>query len=458
MTDASSLAGSLPAPAPYVRTRLSLMMFLQYAIWGSWLPILWPYLSTHRGFDAGSIGNAFAVGALGAIIAPWIAGQIADRYFNTERFLGICHILGGALIWMLASIETVGQFLWFSFAYSVVYSPTLPLTNSLALTHCDRDRDFGKIRLWGTVGWIAVGIAVGQWLLRAHTPGSEALAGLDEGASKAAINAAQHAGMADAFKLSGILGMLMGCYCLFALPKTPPQRGQRRSAIGEAIQQVRLAPLVTLFMLAVPVSCIHQFYFVHTSGFVNGLQGANEDAFSRAVNSVFGVGGGGLMTIGQMSEIVVLAFIPALARSMSRKTLLAIGLCAYAARMALFAYGADLAGLVGTNPLAFVIPGIAMHGLCFGCFIFVAFMIVDEESSGDVRASAQSLFNLVIIGVGIIVGSKIAGAVAQITVVDGVQDYKSMFSVPMWGALFCLAMLLMFYLPQGGRKPGGEHR
>jgi hypothetical protein len=260
------------------------------------------------------------------------------------------------------------------------------------------------------------------------------------------------AGMADAFKLSGILGVAMGLYCLLALPSTPPQPGRQKSAIREAIQQVRLAPLVTLFMLAVPVSCIHQFYFVHTSGFVGGLQGDTQDGFSKVVNSIFGVGGGGLMTIGQMSEIAVLAFIPVLAATYSRKTLLAIGLAAYAARMFLFAYGPGMAAGAGMSPLAFVIPGVALHGLCFGCFIFVAFMIVDEETSGDVRASAQSLFNLVIIGIGIIVGSKIASAVSDITKVDGVQDFKAMFSVPMWGALFCLVMLLMFYLPKSPRK------
>ncbi|MBM4110862.1 MAG: hypothetical protein FJ254_05825, partial [Phycisphaerae bacterium] len=214
--------------------RLSIMMFLQYAIWGAWLPLLWPYLSNHLKFSGADIGNAFALGALGAIFAPWIAGQIADRYFNTEKFLGLAHIVGGVLVWMLASIETVDQFLWFSFFYSVVYAPTLPLTNSLALSHCDRDRDFGKVRLWGTVGWIVVGIAIGQWLLRMHTPGAEAIAGLDAAAAKATTDAAHYAGMADAFRLSGILGVAMGLYCLLVLPSTPPQPGLQKSAIREA--------------------------------------------------------------------------------------------------------------------------------------------------------------------------------------------------------------------------------
>ena len=113
----------------------------------------------------------FAIGAVGAIVAPFIAGQIADRWFNTEKFLGISHILGGILVWQLASLETYNSFLVFSLLYSLIYSPTLSLTNSLAFHHLpDRDRDFGKIRVWGTIGWIAVGIGIGQWLLYQHTP------------------------------------------------------------------------------------------------------------------------------------------------------------------------------------------------------------------------------------------------------------------------------------------------
>jgi len=142
-----------------VKGRLSVMMFLQYAIWGAWLPLLWSFLSNVREMSAEQIGHMFAVGAIGAIISPFVAGQIADRYFNTEKFLGISHILGGLLVWQLASIDSYSGFLIFSLLYSVIYSPTLSLTNSLAFHHLeDRDRDFGKVRIWGTVGWIAVGI------------------------------------------------------------------------------------------------------------------------------------------------------------------------------------------------------------------------------------------------------------------------------------------------------------
>jgi len=530
--------------------RLSTMMFLQYAIWGAWLPLLWPFLNGYRGFSGAEIGDMFAVGAAGAIVAPFIAGQIADRWFSTQTFLGISHLIGGVLVWQLASVEAYGGFLVFSLLYSLIYSPTLPLTNSLAFHHIqDRDRDFGKVRVWGTIGWIAVGIGIGQWLLHEHTiddaeassrvvnarvlddAGRAELLGMtqvtladgrapvgtvksrdassivlevknqdktteqhtiavadikdekllyevlaSEGKadalkaaldelesgqatdpdairarlvaanvfSKAALNvpigAAHAAGMADAFRLSAILGILMGLFC-FSLPHTPPSRGSIESAAFKAVGEVRRQPLLTLFLLAVPVSCIHQFYFVHTAGFLGNYQlGAAE-----ALNSIFGVGGAGLMTIGQMTEVAVLGLIPIFSRKIQRKTLLMIGLIAYAARMALFSY----VDVLPLPEMATLVLGVAMHGLCFGCFIFVAFMIVDEETGPDIKASAQSLFNMVIVGIGIIVGSKIAGWVSEWATTSSAlgdqMDYTRLFSVPMWASVACLVLLMLFY-------------
>jgi len=421
-----------PAASSALKARLSLMMFLQYAIWGAWLPFLWSFLSEHRHMAGEQIGTMFAAGALGAILGPFIAGQVADRYFSTEKFLGVSHLIGAALIWQLASVESYHGFLRFSLAYGLVYSPTLALTNSLAFHHLpDRDRDFGSVRLWGTFGWIAVGIAMGHWLAHAHTPA---------GVSAEVAHLAQVAGKADAFRLSAVLGGLMGLYC-FTLPSTPPSKSAERNAVSEALGEVRRQPLLTLFLLAIPVSCIHQFYFVHTEGFLHAK--LEVPGFFR---SIFGVGGGGFMTIGQMVEVLVLGLIPLVSKRLSRKTLLAVGLCAYAARMAIFAYLQD-SGLL-------LLVGVGLHGLCFGCFIFVAFMIVDEHTSADVRASAQNLFNLVIIGVGIIVGSWIAGLVAKWAGASGTMDYTRLFAAPMFAALACLAYLLAFYPSREGPRVG----
>jgi nucleoside transporter len=421
----------MPSVAPPLdsglRFKLSFMMFLQYAIWGAWLPLLYPFLMGHRGFSADQCGIILAAGAIGAIIGPFLAGQLADRHFSTERVLAVSHLAGAILVWFLATTDAFGVFVGMSLVYGLIYAPTLSLTNSLAFHHLpDRDRDFGAVRLWGTVGWIFAGIAMAQWLLLQHTP---------EGA-EAVVKAAQNAGMTDAFRLAAVLGFAMAAFCLF-LPSTPPSQGEQTNATFEALGEIKRKPLLILFLLAVPVSCIHQFYFVHTAQFLGGIQ-VGAEGFIAFVNKIFGVGGGGLMTIGQMSEIIVLAAIPMLAKSLSRRSLLAIGLVAYALRMWLFG-NFDIVGPAG------LMFGIALHGLCFGCFIFVAFMVVDENTTGDVRASAQSLFNLVIIGVGIIVGSMIATSAVGWATIDGKLSYTELFSYPMYASLVCLVILFALY-------------
>ena len=440
MTENNSRTTSMLLP------RLSIMMFLQFAIWGAWLPLLWNYLSGHLGFEGPRIGEIFMVGGIGAILGPFIAGQFADRLMNTEKLLGICHILGGVLIWQLSWIDSYAMFLGFSLLYSLIYAPTLALTNSLSFHHLpNRDRDFGKVRLWGTVGWIVVGIGIGQYLLHYYTPVIDpALMGAALEEAKAAQMATQNAGIVMAFKLSAVLGILMGIYC-FTLPATPPNKEESDNAVAKAMSEIRLQPLLTLFLLAVPVSCIHQFYFVHTAPFVQQVQAGAGESLAAWFNSIFGVGGAGLMTLGQMSEILVLGAMPVLAVKLNRKTLLSIGLAAYALRFFLFQSVGTITGVATDAQLGMVIGGILLHGLCFGCFIFVAFMVVDEQMTPDVKASGQNLFNLVIVGIGIIVGSLIAGWVAGWATVDDQMQYDKLFSLPMWGALGCLAVFLLCY-------------
>ncbi len=415
-----------------VKLRLSFMMFLQYAIWGAWLPILYPFLMGHRKFTLDQTGMVLAAGAVGAIIGPFLAGQLADRFFSTEKLLAFSHLVGAGLVWFLADVSDFNTFVAISLFYGLIYAPTLALTNSLAFHHLpDRDSDFGPVRLWGTIGWIAAGIFVGQMLLRMHTP--------SDGTAEV-IAAAQNAGRSDAFRLSAILGVVMAIYSL-TLPHTPPtkQAGQQ-AAWAQALKEIAKQPLIVLFLLAVPMSMVHQFYFVHTSQFLTGIQNANAgaDKFANTINQIFGVGGGGLMTIGQMSEFAVLGLMPLLTRVFSRKTLLGIGIAAYAARMALFAFAPSFVPAM---------IGVAMHGLCFGCFVFIAFMVVDENTSKEVRATAQNLFNLVLVGIGIIAGSWFATSVAgrMATGPDGVMSYTTLFSVPMWLAIGCLVALIVAY-------------
>ena len=429
--------------APYVRTRLSVMMFLQYAIWGAWLPILYPFLLNHRGFSLDETGFCLMAGAVGALFGPFLAGQLADRSIATEKLLAASHAVGAILVYFLSVADTFPLFVSLSFVYGLVYAPTLALTNSLSFANLpDRDRDYGPVRLWGTIGWIVAGIAVGQLLLRLHTPA---------GVGEAEVAAAQNAGRAVAFQISAGLGLVMAGYCL-TLPNTPPTKtASERTAWLEGLQEIGKQPLLTLFLIAVPISMIHQFYFVFTSDFLTAIQNkANSegaDAFANAVNQVFGVGGGGLMTIGQMTELLVLAAMPFIAKGFSRKTLLLVGIAAYAARMALFAFAPELPT---------VLLGVALHGVCFGCFIFVAFMVVDEYTTADIRATAQNLFNLVIIGIGIIVGSLFAtSVVARYATAGGAQqmDYERLFSVPMYMAIGCFVLMLLFYPAKKAAAP-----
>lgn len=422
------------------RSSLSVMMFLQYAIWGAWLPILYPYLSDHLKFTGGQIGNIFAVGAVGAILAPLIAGQIADRHFATQKFLGWSHLLGAVLVWQLGSIDTYASFLAFSLVYSLIYSPTLALTNSLAFHHLGDTDDFGKVRVWGTLGWIAAGIGVAQWLYFQH--GNSSATDLNEG-------------RAVAFQVSAILGMCLGIYCFLFLPHTPPSREEKENAFFRALEAVLSSrALFVLFLVSIPISCIHQFYFVHTAGFLTQYQQGS--GVAEFLTRIFGAGGGGIMTIGQVTELAVVGLIPLCVKRVSRRTFLLVGTVAYAMRMALFAY----VDVIPMSPILTLALGVALHGVCFGCFIFVAFMIVDELCAKDVKASAQSLYNFVIIGIGIIVGSKIAAWVGTWAQGDAEKlDYadpahtEALFSVPLYMALACFLLLVVFY-PNSRPKEG----
>jgi len=411
--------------APHIKVRLAVMMFLQYAIWGAWLPLLFFYVTSHLQWTPGDFGTIAALGACGAILGPFISGQIADRYFATERFLAVSHAIGGLLVWSLASIgpQNYTAFCVLSFFYGLVYAPTIPLTNSICFHNLkNTEREFGAVRVWGTIGWIVVGIAMGHWLLHVTT-----------GLAADQVLPVRHAAMADSFKLSAILGWVLAVFCLL-LPHTPPRRSAKRTfAPLAAISELRKRSMWVLFLVAFPISVVHQFYFVHTAPFLEVTVNAN----TEWLVPLFGAGGVGLMTIGQIGEIVVLACMPFILRRWSKKNILLLGLLAYITRFAIFAFVPHSAAIV---------PALALHGLCFGCFFFVAFIIVDEESGSDVRASAQGLFNFIVVGVGIIAGNLFAGQIGDSAVKpEGGFDYVFLFAVPLAITVASAIALLLLY-------------
>ncbi len=405
--------------SPFIIPRLAVMMFLQFAVQGAWLPLLFNFLFKHRQMDQQTVGNILAVGAIGAVLSPLIVGQIADRYFNVERVMAVCHFIGAALIFRIAYATDPMELYFHSFAYGLLYTPTLALVNVIAFRHLpDPARDFGKVRVFGTAGWVVVGIAVGQWLLFK--------AGTDK--------ALQFKYMADAMKLSAILGVALGLYS-FSLPATPPSPGREKFAPVEALQEICRQPLLTLFLLSFPVASLHAFFFARAADYLTSGRFDLPDA--SWINKIFGVGGGGLMTIGQISELAVLALMPLIVKQVNRKILLAIGLCAYALRFFLFAY----------FPAApTIILGLALHGIVFGCFFFLVFITIEENTTKDVRSSAQNVFNLIIFGVGVIAGSWFSGWLGSyVTGPNKSFDWEKFYAIPGAITIACLIALLIAY-------------
>jgi nucleoside transporter len=410
---------TLPVAAPAIIPRLSLMMFLQFAIQGAWVPLLFPFLKNHVGIDQKTVGNILAVGAIGAMLSPLIVGQIADRYLNAERVMALCHLVGAAVVLRIAYATNPNELYFHSFIYGLLYTPTLALVNAISFRHLpDSSRNFGKVRVWGTAGWVVVGITVGQWL---HFK-----AGDDK--------ALQYAFMADAMKLSAALGICLALYSL-TLPATPSTPGQQKFAPAEALREIIRQPLLTLFLLTFVVAGLHAFFFARMADYLTA--GRLEVPKDSILVKIFGAGGGGIATIGQFSELIVLAIMPLIVKRAPRKVLFAIGLSAYALRFFAFAF----------LPYTWaIVPALALHGIIFGCFFFLVFITIDEHTTKDVRSSAQNVFNLIIFGFGVIWGSWLSGQLgAWTTHADKTVDWQTFYAIPGYIALACLVALLIFY-------------
>jgi len=376
--DSPSIAGadaSLTRTQTLLAPRLSLMMFLQYAVWGAWLPILGRYLSGHLGFDSGQIGwIAGTAGAVGALFAPFIAGQIADRYFSAERFMCFAQLAGGAVLFVLAGQTSYTAWLALSVLYSLIYMPTIAISNSLAFAHLrDPDRQFPPIRLWGTIGWIAVSwvfpmvwlqVDLQLQLLPPFLTGRELTNVLPR--------------LADALRLAGILSFAYGLLSLF-LPHTPPKKSVEPLAFAKAFGLWRHRGLLVLTLAALPIAVIHTIYFIQTPQFLPTLPGVRDADIQPA------------MTIGQFSEIFVLAGLGTFLKRLGFRAVLTTGCLAYAARFAIFGLGA---------PTWLVVTSQAFHGVCFACFYATAFIYVERCAPADVRHSAQTTFGIILLGLG----------------------------------------------------------
>ena len=413
-------ADSFPVPAPRssfpLLTRLSLMMFLQYFVQGCYLPIAALYVAQTLGFTAQQVGIFVAALAVGPILAPFVIGQIVDRTFSTERVMAFCHLAGGLLMLALFYQTAVWPVIVLGTIYSVLYVPTMMLSNSLAFQHLrNGELEFPWIRLCGTIGFIVPAFLIELWWLR----------GL-EGAELAAARGI-------AFAMSGVVGLVMAVYCL-SLPHTPPlRREQQTYAPGIVLGMLRQRDFLVIVAVTFFICIAHQYFFVFNSIFLRDIlrSGGWETAAEQMISS-----------IGQWCEILVMAFLGLLLKKLGYKRTLILGASAYLLRFVLFSL------VFSVDPpfygkLALAGAGQALHGFCFGCFLAVGYMYVDRIAPPDVRGSMQNIYGVFFISIGFLVGGLVGGAIgdAFTTEVDG-QEWKNWTGIWLSGAVLCAACVV----------------
>lgn len=426
MTDVAGAAVTRGDPGRGPVRRLSIMMFLQYAVWGAWLPVLARYLSASTaegglGFDGGQI--AWIIGlamAVGAVVSPFLAGQIADRWFPTQRFLAVSMVLGGAITWWLASQTSYGMWLALSILNAVVFMPTLALSNSMAFAHLrDEERDFPKVRVWGTIGWIAASWAFPMlWLQRdlALQLMPPFLVGPEvEGVT---------ARLAGSLRFSAMLAWGYALFCV-TLPHTPPKRdGVESLAFAKAFRMFRMRSFGVLVLGSLVIAAIHQIYFIQTAPYLSSL-GVGDSSI------------GPVMTLGQFSEIVVMALLGwGLARFGFRRVL-TLGALAY--------FGRYLVWSLTDLPVELLVSSQLLHGVCYACFFATAFIYVDKLAPADVRHSAQTVFGVIILGLGPLIGAQLSEHLSERYALDGGLDYAGFWRVLAYLGLVTAALVLFAF-------------
>ena len=398
-------------------------MFLQYALWGAWLPLTARYLSASvaeggLGFTGLQIGMTLGLaGSIGAVMAPFIAGQIADRYFSTERILAFLVTAGGVVKWITSYQTEYSAWLVLSIIYSVLYMPTLALSNSITFSHIDdQENDFPKIRIWGTIGWIVASWVFPMIWLQTNL-NFQWMPPFIVGAEVSNVTSR----LADALKFSGLISITYGAFC-FLLPHTPPKKdATEKLAFKKAFKLFRFSSFTTLVIASLAVSVIHQIYFLQTGPFLSHL-GILDSQIGPA------------MTIGQFAEILTMAYLGFFLKRLGFKKVITIGVAAYFMRYAIF----------GTEsfPVWVIVASQAFHGFCYAFFFAAAFIYVDKLADEDVRHSAQTVFGIIILGGGPVIGGWLSGYLQNIYTVENIFNYSNFwYTVSAIG----LATMVFFY-------------
>ncbi len=388
------------------RIRLSLMMFLNYVIWGSWYVTLGAYLTITLKFTGTEAGAVFGTTALACMISPFFVGLIADRFFASERVLATLHLLGAVLLFFVTKATSFGSVYALMFAYCLCYFPTIALTNSLTLQHLkDTGRDFPLIRVFGTLGWIAIGVTIGRLGVETSTV---------------------------PFLLAAGASVVMSIFSL-TLPHTPPpSKGQSvtlRRILGLDALVMLKRPSFAVFAVASILACIPlTFYFSFTNAYLNSLHVANA---------------AGKMALGQASEVVMMILMPFILRRVTVKSILLMGLLAWSVRYLLLAYGNP-----GSAIWMFYVA-ILLHGICYDFFFMTGQLYTDQESPANLRSAAQGLITFLTYGVGMLIGSLISGrAVDYFTHTVGTEvtrNWRAFWTSSALSAFVILLLIAIFF-------------
>lgn len=395
-----------------IRIKLSLMMFLEFFVWGSWYVTLGTFLGNNLEATGTQLSAAFSTQSFGAIIAPFIIGLIADRFFNAEKILGILHLAGAGLMFFMFRADSFANFYPFVFLYMLIYMPTLALVNSVSFNQMkDPAKEFSSIRVWGTIGWIAAGLMISYFFMW------DSPAALDSGMLK------------NTFLMSAISSVVLGVFC-FTLPPTPPQAatGEKRSIseiLGlDALKLLKNRDFAIFFISSVLISIPLAFYYQNANPFLTEVGLSNPT---------------GKMTIGQVSEVLFLLMLPFFFKKFGLKTTLMVGMFAWVIRYVFFAFGDAGSGTY------LLIMGIALHGICYDFFFVSGQIYTDSKAGPRFKSAAQGLITLATYGFGMLVGFWIAGIVSDAYLTDGTHEWKYIWLIPSAIALVVTILFMVFF-------------